>query len=83
MDNATLGNWLWQAACSIRGPVDAPKYKDYILPLLFFKRLSDVYEDEVERLAREMGDRGTWPRAAANGFFCVHLASVGGRHTPQ
>ena len=57
MDNATLGNWLWQAACSIRGPVDAPKYKDYILPLLFFKRLSDVYEDEVERLAREIGDR--------------------------
>jgi type I restriction enzyme M protein len=57
MDNATLGNWLWQAACSIRGPVDAPKYKDYILPLMFFKRLSDVYEDEVERLAREIGDR--------------------------
>lgn len=57
MDNATLGNWLWQAACSIRGPVDAPKYKDYILPLLFLKRLSDVYEDEVERLAREIGHR--------------------------
>ena len=57
MDNATLGNWLWQAACSIRGPVDAPKYKDYILPLLFFKRLSDVYEDEVEKVAGEIGDR--------------------------
>jgi type I restriction enzyme M protein len=57
MDNATLGNWLWKAACSIRGPIDAPKYKDYILPLLFFKRLSDVYEDEVQKLAAEMGDR--------------------------
>ncbi len=44
MDITTLENWLWEAACSIRGPLDAPKYKDYILPLLFYKRLSDVYE---------------------------------------
>jgi len=36
MDINTLENWLWDAACSIRGPLDAPKYKDYILPLLFF-----------------------------------------------
>lgn len=36
MDISTLENWLWEAACSIRGPLDAPKYKDYILPLLFY-----------------------------------------------
>ncbi len=30
MDITTLENWLWEAACSIRGPLDAPKYKDYI-----------------------------------------------------
>ena len=35
MDITTLENWLWEAACSIRGPLDAPKYKDYILPLIF------------------------------------------------
>lgn len=29
-----LETWLWDAACVIRGPVDAPKFKDYILPLL-------------------------------------------------
>jgi type I restriction enzyme M protein len=29
-----------------------PKYKDYILPLIFFKRLSDVFEDELNRLAQ-------------------------------
>lgn len=56
MDITTLENWLWDAACSIRGPLDAPRYKDYILPLLFFKRLSDVYEDELEKLEAEYGD---------------------------
>lgn len=49
-----LEQWLWDAACSIRGPVDAPKFRDYILPLLFFKRLSDVYEDEITRLNAEL-----------------------------
>ena len=57
MDTTTLENWLWEAACSIRGPLDAPKFKDYILPLLFYKRLSDVYEDEMDRLAQEFGGK--------------------------
>lgn len=56
MNVTTLENWLWDAACSIRGPLDAPKFKDYILPLLFYKRLSDVFEDEIARLAKEYGD---------------------------
>ncbi len=56
MDITTLENWLWEAACSIRGPLDAPKYKDYILPLLFYKRLCDVFADEVARLAGEFGE---------------------------
>ncbi len=46
---------LWDAACSIRGQKDAAKFKDYLLPLLFLKRLSDVFDDEVERLAQEYG----------------------------
>ena len=36
---------------------DAAKFKDYLLPLLFLKRLSDVFDDEIERLAQEFGDR--------------------------
>src|ERR1051325_8308205 len=44
---------LWKAACSIRGEKDAPKFKDYLLPLLFLKRLSDVFEDEFARLVEE------------------------------
>jgi type I restriction enzyme M protein len=59
MDMPTLENWLWDAACSIRGPIDAPKFKDYILPLLFYKRLCDVYEDELKRLSGEFGDKET------------------------
>lgn len=58
LDVTTLQNWLWEAACKIRGEIDAPKYKDYILPLIFLKRLSDVFEDEVHKLAESYGDAG-------------------------
>lgn len=57
LDLPTLESWLWEAACVIRGPVDAPKFKDYILPLVFLKRLSDVFEDEIAHLAQEFGGR--------------------------
>ena len=50
---------LWDAACSIRGEKDAAKFKDYLLPLLFLKRLSDVFDDEISRLAEDYGDRAT------------------------
>lgn len=56
MDMSMLESWLWDAACSIRGPIDAPKFKDYILPLLFYKRLCDVYEDELKQLTTDYGD---------------------------
>lgn len=50
---------LWDAACSIRGEKDAAKFKDYLLPLLFLKRLSDVFDDEIARLSEEYDDRAT------------------------
>ena len=56
LDLPTLEGWLWDAACKIRGPIDAPKYKDYILPLIFLKRLSDVFEDEVRAIAAGRGE---------------------------
>ncbi len=55
----SMEQMLWSSACSIRGEKDAPKFKDYILPIVFIKRLSDVFEDEVERLAETYGDRET------------------------
>ena len=53
----SLESWIWGAACSIRGAKDAPKYKDFILPLIFAKRLCDVFDDEVDRIASEVGSR--------------------------
>jgi len=38
----SLESWIWDAACSIRGAKDAPKYKEYILPLIFTKRLYEM-----------------------------------------
>lgn len=53
----SLESWIWDAACSIRGAKDAPKYKEYILPLIFTKRLCDVFDDEIDRIAKEVGSR--------------------------
>ena len=55
LDISTLETWLWEAACVIRGATDAPKFKDFILPLIFYKRLSDVFDDEVTNLVEEYG----------------------------
>ncbi len=59
LDLNQLETWLWDAACAIRGPIDAPKFKDYILPLVFLKRLSDVFDDELERLSAQFGGEKT------------------------
>lgn len=59
LDVKTLETWLWDAACQVRGPLDAPKFKDYILPLIFLKRVSDVFDDEVQRVGDEVGDLET------------------------
>lgn len=59
LDIKSMEGMLWQAACSIRGEKDAPKFKDYILPLIFIKRLSDVFEDEITRLIKTFGNEVT------------------------
>ena len=59
LGNKSMEQMLWDAACAIRGEKDAPKFKDYLLPLLFIKRLSDVFDDEVARLTETYGDADT------------------------
>ena len=56
LDVKALEMWLWDAACQSQGPLDAPKFKDYILLLTFLKCLSDVFDDEVQLVADEVGD---------------------------
>lgn len=64
LDTSELSNWLWDAASQIRGPVEAAKYKDYILPLIFIKRLSDVFDDEMEKLIEQFGHEETMEERA-------------------
>jgi hypothetical protein len=59
LDTRSMEGMLWSAACAIRGEKDAPKFKDYILLLVFVKRLSDVFDDELARLAEQFGDEAT------------------------
>jgi type I restriction enzyme M protein len=57
MTQQELEKYLWGAATALRGTIDAGDYKQYIFPLLFFKRISDVYDEEFENaLAESDGD---------------------------
>jgi type I restriction enzyme M protein len=57
MTQQELEKYLWGAAKVLRGTIDAGDYKQYIFPLLFFKRICDVYEEEFEKaLAESDGD---------------------------
>ena len=57
LDQKSLEKYLWGAATALRGTIDASDYKQYIFPLLFFKRVSDVYDEEFENtLAESDGD---------------------------
>ncbi len=53
----SMESWIWDAACSIRGAQEATKYKDFILPLIFVKRLCDVFDDEINRIAERVKTR--------------------------
>ena len=51
-----LEQYLSKAAWILKGPVDASDFKSYIFPLLFFKRISDVYDEEYELALKESGN---------------------------
>jgi type I restriction enzyme M protein len=51
-----LESYLWGSAVLLRTNIDAGEYKQYIFPLLFFKRLCDVYDEECQQIIEEYGD---------------------------
>jgi type I restriction enzyme M protein len=51
-----LESHLWESANILRGPVDAADFKTYIFPLLFFKRICDVWDEEYQEIVDETGD---------------------------
>src|SRR6187431_3312051 len=65
-----LESYLWGAANLLRGLVDAGDYKQFVFPLLFFKRLSDVWDEEYETAKAEAGD-DDYARAVANDRFVI------------
>ena len=58
---AELESYLWGSAVLLRNHIDAGAYKQYIFPLLFFKRLNDVYEEETRIAVEKNGpEAATW-----------------------
>ena len=62
---------LWEAANILRGPVDAADFKTYVFPLLFFKRLSDVHDEEYQTALEESGGDEEYARFPQNYRFQV------------
>ncbi|MCP4002898.1 MAG: SAM-dependent DNA methyltransferase [bacterium] len=65
-----LESHLWGAATLLRGLVDASDYKQYIFPLLFFKRLSDVWDEDYQQALADTKDSG-YATATANDRFTI------------
>ena len=65
-----LESYLWGAATLLRGLIDASDYKQYIFPLLFFKRLSDVWDEDYQQAFEESQDEG-YATATANDRFTI------------
>ncbi len=51
-----LFNHLFEACNILRGPINQDEYKTYVIPILFFKRISDTYDEETELAIKEYGE---------------------------
>ena len=70
---------LWEAANILRGPVDAADFKTYIFPLLFFKRVSDVWDGEYEEhFQASGGDHREYSLFPENHRFQIPTGALGG-----
>src|SRR3954463_371162 len=66
---AELESYLWGAATVLRGTIDAGDYKQFIFPLLFFKRISDVWDEEYQRALEESDGDADYASFAENHRF--------------
>ena len=71
VDLGTLESHLWEAANILRGPVDASDFKTFIFPLLFFKRISDVYDEEYQQALRDSDGDIAYAQFAENHRFII------------
>ncbi|BAY91437.1 MULTISPECIES: type I restriction-modification system subunit M [unclassified Tolypothrix] len=65
-----IESYLWGAATILRGLVDAGDYKQYVFPLLFYKRLSDVWDEEFAKALADTSD-ANYARDTANDRFII------------
>ena len=70
LSQSALESYLWGAATLLRGLVDASDYKQYIFPLLFFKRLSDVWDEDYDLAFAETGNE-IYANATADDRFVI------------
>ena len=68
---AKLESYLWGAATLLRGLIDAGDYKQYIFPLMFYKRLCDVYDEEYQISLEESGGDLEYAEFAENHRFII------------
>jgi type I restriction enzyme M protein len=78
LSQSELESYLWDAAILLRGLVDASDYKQYIFPLLFFKRLSDVWDEDYDLAFTDTGDEGYAAATADDRFVIPEGAHWGG-----
>jgi type I restriction enzyme M protein len=71
MTQQELEKYLWGAATALRGTIDAGDYKQYIFPLLFFKRICDVYDEEFETALAESENDPEYASFAENHHFQI------------
>ena len=75
MRQLELEKYLWSAATTLRGKIDAGDYKQYIFPLLFFKRICDVYDEEFENALSKSADDAEYASFPENHHFQVPAES--------
>ncbi|MGA3267321.1 MAG: class I SAM-dependent DNA methyltransferase [Verrucomicrobiota bacterium] len=66
-----LESHLWESANILRGPVDAADFKTYVFPLLFFKRISDVHDEEYQAALMESGGDEEYAKFPQNYRFQI------------
>ena len=71
MTQKQLEDYLWGAANILRGMIDAADFKQYIFPLLFFKRVSDLWDEEYQTALNESDGDLTFAEFAENHRFQI------------
>jgi type I restriction enzyme M protein len=71
MTQKQLEDYLWGAANILRGMIDAADFKQYIFPLLFFKRVSDLWDEEYQAALEESGNDLSYAEFAENHRFQI------------